>query len=83
MLDKFHLKENEWLRFVFKIRDLWIPTFLRDLEFSESLNNAFSHFLHHKSNLSTTTTPKLRTPLVIEKHASEIYTHNIFLDIQK
>ncbi|XP_052627198.1 protein FAR1-RELATED SEQUENCE 4-like [Lactuca sativa] len=116
MLDKFHLKENDWLRSVFKIRDLWIPAFMRDLELSglmrttsrsESLNYAFSHFLHHKSNLvkfmmsfdsamekqrhqqslldyqSTTTTPKLRTPLAIEKHASEIYTHNIFLDIQK
>nr|KAJ0213718.1 hypothetical protein LSAT_V11C400220150 [Lactuca sativa] len=113
---KFHLKENDWLRSVFKIRDLWIPAFMRDLELSglmrttsrsESLNYAFSHFLHHKSNLvkfmmsfdsamekqrhqqslldyqSTTTTPKLRTPLAIEKHASEIYTHNIFLDIQK
>ncbi|XP_023759570.1 protein FAR1-RELATED SEQUENCE 5-like [Lactuca sativa] len=116
MLDKFHQKENDWLRSIFKIRDVWIPAFMRDLELSglmrttsilESLNNAFSHFLHHKSNLvkfmmsfdsamekqrhhqslldyqSTTTTPKLRTPLAIEKHASEIYTHNIFLDIQK
>ncbi|CAH1421308.1 unnamed protein product [Lactuca virosa] len=116
MLDKFHLKENDWLRSIFKIRDLWIPAFMRDLELSglmrttsrsEILNYAFSHFLHHKSNLvkfmmsfdsamekqrhhqslldyqSTTTTPKLRTPLAIEKHASKIYTHNIFLDIQK
>ncbi|KAL7587541.1 hypothetical protein Lser_V15G38952 [Lactuca serriola] len=98
MLSKFHLKENDWLRSVFKIRDLWIPAFMRDLELfglmqttsrSESLNYAFSHFLQHKSNLvkfmmsfdsamekqrhqqslldyqSTTTTPKLRTPLAI------------------
>nr|KAJ0198015.1 hypothetical protein LSAT_V11C700369650 [Lactuca sativa] len=92
------------------------PQDFEDLELSgmmqttlrpESLNYAFSHFFHHKSNLvkfmmsfdsamekqrhhqslldyqSTTTTPKLRTPLAIEKHESKIYTHNIFLDIQK
>nr|KAJ0223991.1 hypothetical protein LSAT_V11C200052790 [Lactuca sativa] len=60
MLDMFHLKENDWLRSVFKIRDLWIAAFMRDLELSglmrttsrsESLNYAFLHFLHHKSNL--------------------------------
>nr|KAJ0197405.1 hypothetical protein LSAT_V11C700368450 [Lactuca sativa] len=60
MLDKFHLKENDWLKTVFKIRDSWIPAFMRDHELSglmqttsrlESMNCAFSHFLHHKSNL--------------------------------
>ncbi|XP_052627109.1 protein FAR1-RELATED SEQUENCE 5-like [Lactuca sativa] len=88
MLDKFPLKENDWLRSVFKIRDLWIPAFMRDLELSVhmSFDSAMEKQRHLQSLLdyqSTTTTPKLRTPLAIEKHASEIYTHNIFLDIQK
>ncbi|XP_023759727.1 protein FAR1-RELATED SEQUENCE 5-like [Lactuca sativa] len=89
------------------MRDLELSGLMRTTSKSESMNNAFSHFLHHKSNLvkfmmsfdsamkkqrhhqslldyqSTTTTPNLRAPLAIEKYASEIFTHNIFLDIQK
>ena len=116
MIEKFDLKEHDWFVSLFKLRDLWIPAYMRDLELSglmrttsrsESLNYAFSHFLHYKSNLvkfmmsfdsamekqrhhqslldyqSTTTTPKLRTPLPIERHALEIYTRKVFLDIQK
>ncbi|CAH1414560.1 unnamed protein product [Lactuca virosa] len=55
-------------------------------KFMMSFDSAMEKQRHHQSLLdyqSTTTTPKLRTPLAIEKHASKIYTHNIFLDIQK
>nr|KAJ0191999.1 hypothetical protein LSAT_V11C800419120 [Lactuca sativa] len=51
-----------------------------------SFDSAMEKQRHHQSLLdyqSVTTTPKLRTHLAIEKHASEIYTHSIFLDIQK
>ena len=51
-----------------------------------SFDSAMEKQRQHQSLLdyqSTTTTPKLRTPLAFEKHALEISTHNIFLDIQK
>nr|KAJ0209188.1 hypothetical protein LSAT_V11C400213540 [Lactuca sativa] len=56
------------------------------VKFMMSFDSAMEKQRHHQSLLdyhSTTTTPKLMTHLAIEKHASEIYTHNIFLDTQK
>nr|KAJ0200818.1 hypothetical protein LSAT_V11C600306120 [Lactuca sativa] len=56
------------------------------VKFMMSFDSVMEKQRHHQSLLyyqCTTTIPKLRTHLAIEKHASKIYTHNIFLDIQK
>ncbi|XP_023733493.1 uncharacterized protein LOC111881310 [Lactuca sativa] len=65
---------------------MWHITHKLEEKFMMSFDSAMEKQRHHQSLLdyhSTTTTPKLMTHLAIEKHASEIYTHNIFLDTQK
>ncbi|CAI9284586.1 unnamed protein product [Lactuca saligna] len=65
---------------------MWHITQKLEEKFMMSFDSAMEKQRHHQSLLdyqSTTTTPKLRTPLALENHASEIYTHNIFLNIRK
>lgn len=55
------------------------------VEFFLSFESAMDAQRHNRSKLdheSRTTMCKLKTPLDIEKHAAEVYTHTIFTEVQ-
>lgn len=115
-MEEFDIQNNKWLNRMYQIRNLWIPSYLRDFPLSglmrttsrsESENYAFSSFLNSDCNLvnfmvsfesamekqrhnqslldfqCSSRFSKPRTPLPIERHASEVYTRSIFLIIQR
>nr|KAJ0214644.1 hypothetical protein LSAT_V11C400197300 [Lactuca sativa] len=99
MLDKLHLKEFDWLNvfkirdfcILAYMRDLKLS--VHDSEMEKQIYHQYLSFdsamekqRYHQYLLdyqSTTITPKLRTPFAIEKHASRIYTFNIFWTFKK
>ena len=59
MLAKFKVANNEWLTQIFKIRDMWVPAFLKHTFFggmpttqrSESMNAFVKHYVEYKNTL--------------------------------
>ena len=49
----------------------------------ESAMEAQRHKQHKLNYENKQSQPHLQTPVLIEKHAAEIYTHNVFKDVQK
>ncbi|KAK6142492.1 hypothetical protein DH2020_022840 [Rehmannia glutinosa] len=61
LLGRYYLMDNEWVQFLYNIRDQWVPVFLRDVFFGElstvECNDALSLFFD--GVLSTSTTVQL------------------------
>ncbi|XP_038725956.1 protein FAR1-RELATED SEQUENCE 4 isoform X2 [Tripterygium wilfordii] len=59
LLDKFHLREVEWIHSLYEDRRCWVPTFMRDVSFaglsttsrSESLTSGFDKYVHGGTSL--------------------------------
>ncbi|KAJ8751128.1 hypothetical protein K2173_016309 [Erythroxylum novogranatense] len=59
LLDKFHLREVEWVQSLYEDRIYWVPTFMRNVSFaglsamsrSESLNSLFDKYVHVETSL--------------------------------
>ncbi|EYU43087.1 hypothetical protein ABFS82_08G112600 [Erythranthe guttata] len=58
LLSRYYLMENEWLQFLYNIRDQWVPVYLRDVFFGElstvEWNDALSLFFDGFLSASTT-----------------------------
>lgn len=59
ILDKFELKDDEWMQVLFQDRKQWVPTFMRDtllagmstVQRSESVNSFFDKYVHKKTTV--------------------------------
>lgn len=59
LLDRFNLREDEWMKSLYEDRKLWVPTFVRDISFaglssasrSESLNSFFDKYINGETSL--------------------------------
>ncbi|XP_021894139.1 protein FAR1-RELATED SEQUENCE 4 isoform X2 [Carica papaya] len=59
LLDKFHLREVQWVQSLYEDRKYWVPMFMRDLSFaglstalrSESLNTLFDQYVQPETSL--------------------------------
>jgi hypothetical protein len=57
ILDRFELKEDEWMQSVYEDRKLWVPTYMKDVclagmsttQRSESVNSYFDKYVHKKT----------------------------------
>ncbi|KAA8522660.1 hypothetical protein F0562_009178 [Nyssa sinensis] len=60
LVDRFNLREDEWIQSLYKDHKLWVPTFLRDISFagfstasrSGSLNSLFDKYFHGEISLT-------------------------------
>ncbi|KAI8573147.1 hypothetical protein RHMOL_Rhmol01G0256300 [Rhododendron molle] len=56
LLDRFNLREDEWMQCLYEDRKLWVPTFMRGISFaglstlsrSESLSSFFDKYVHEE-----------------------------------
>ncbi|XP_016652765.1 PREDICTED: protein FAR1-RELATED SEQUENCE 5-like [Prunus mume] len=110
MLEKYNLKDNDWLRRLFNIKEQWAlvygrQTFCADItttQRSESMNSALKKYVSYKYDLlrffqhfqrlvedrryqelkaefrASQSSPALSFPVEILKHASNIYTPEVF-----
>ncbi|XP_074298624.1 protein FAR-RED IMPAIRED RESPONSE 1-like [Silene latifolia] len=76
LVESHGLSDNEWLKEKYKIRNMRVPAYFRDLFLGDGL---IRNSLQNKKN----SFPQLSTPLALEKHALEIYTPTIFGEFQK
>jgi hypothetical protein len=59
LLDKFHLREVEWVQSLFEDGKYWVPTFMRDVFFaglstisrSESLTSSYDKYVHAETSM--------------------------------
>ncbi|KAF8408600.1 hypothetical protein HHK36_004663 [Tetracentron sinense] len=59
LIDRFELKENEWIQSLYDDRKQWVPTYMKDTFFagmsttqrSESINSFFDRYVHRKTTL--------------------------------
>ncbi|KAL5581607.1 hypothetical protein UlMin_014049 [Ulmus minor] len=59
ILDKFELKEDEWIQLLYEDRNQWAPTYMRDVflagmstvQRSESVNYFFDKYVHKKTSV--------------------------------
>ncbi|KAK6235629.1 hypothetical protein QUC31_019360 [Theobroma cacao] len=59
MVDKFHLREMQWVQSLYEDRKQWVPTFMRDISFaglstalrSDSLSSSFDKYVHGETSL--------------------------------
>ncbi|KAH7533614.1 hypothetical protein FEM48_Zijuj04G0150400 [Ziziphus jujuba var. spinosa] len=59
ILEKFELKEDEWMQLLYEDRKQWVPTFMRDaflagmstVQRSESVNCFFDKYVHKKTTV--------------------------------
>ncbi|KAF2318960.1 hypothetical protein GH714_011992 [Hevea brasiliensis] len=59
LLDKFNLREVEWVQSLYEDRKYWVPTFMRDVSFaglsttlrSESLSSLFDKYVHWETSM--------------------------------
>ncbi|XVE78849.1 hypothetical protein DITRI_Ditri14bG0011100 [Diplodiscus trichospermus] len=59
MVDKFHLREMQWLQSLYDDRKQWVPVFMRDISFaglstasrSDSLSSSFDKYVHGETSL--------------------------------
>ncbi|PSS14534.1 Protein FAR1-RELATED SEQUENCE like [Actinidia chinensis var. chinensis] len=60
LLDRFNLRDDEWMQSLYEDRKLWVPTFMRDISFaglstasrSESLSSFFDKYVHGETCLT-------------------------------
>ncbi|KAF5447925.1 hypothetical protein F2P56_033439 [Juglans regia] len=58
-LDRFELKEDEWMQSLYEDRKLWVPTYMKDVclaglctvQRSESVNSYFDKYVHKKTTV--------------------------------
>lgn len=59
LLDRFNLRDVEWIQSLYEDRTHWVPTFMRDISFaglsptsrSTSLNSSFDKYFHGETSL--------------------------------
>ncbi|KAF2318946.1 hypothetical protein GH714_011925 [Hevea brasiliensis] len=59
LLDKFNLREVEWVQSLYEDRKYWVPTFMRDVSFaglsttlrSESVSSLFDKYVHWETSM--------------------------------
>lgn len=59
LLDRFNLRKDEWMQYLYEDRKLWVPTFMREISFaglstvsrSESLISFFDKYIHGETCL--------------------------------
>lgn len=59
MVDRFHLRELQWLQSLYDDRKQWVPVFMRDISFaglstalrSDSLSSSFDKYVHGQTSL--------------------------------
>ncbi|KAK8499324.1 hypothetical protein V6N12_036973 [Hibiscus sabdariffa] len=59
MVDKFHLREMQWVQSLYEDRKQWVPVFMRDVSFaglstalrSDSLCSSFDKYVHGETSL--------------------------------
>ena len=59
LLDKFNLREVEWVQSLYGDRKYWVPTFMRDVSFaglstmsrSESLTSSYDKYVHAETSM--------------------------------
>ncbi|XP_030963155.1 protein FAR-RED ELONGATED HYPOCOTYL 3 [Quercus robur] len=59
ILERFELKEDEWMQSLYDDRKLWVPTYMKDVclagmstvQRSESVNSFFDKFVHKKTTV--------------------------------
>ncbi|XP_022730590.1 protein FAR1-RELATED SEQUENCE 4-like isoform X1 [Durio zibethinus] len=59
MVDKFHLREMQWIQSLYEDRKQWVPAFMRDISFaglstalrSDSLSSSFDKYVHGETSL--------------------------------
>ncbi|PPD82358.1 hypothetical protein GOBAR_DD20713 [Gossypium barbadense] len=59
MVDKFHLREMQWVLSLYEDRKRWVPVFMRDISFaglstalrSDSLSSSFDKYVHGETSL--------------------------------
>ncbi|OMO78115.1 hypothetical protein COLO4_24837 [Corchorus olitorius] len=59
MVDKFHLREMQWIQSLYEDRKQWIPAFMKDISFaglstalrSHSLSSSFDKYVHAETSL--------------------------------
>lgn len=59
LIDKFHLRDVQWMRSLYEERKFWAPTFMRGITFaglstrcrSESVNSLFDRYVHAETSL--------------------------------
>ncbi|XP_076930240.1 protein FAR1-RELATED SEQUENCE 9-like [Bidens hawaiensis] len=90
-MQDFHLTEHEWLTDIYQLRSSWIPAFYRDedmsglMQFLAHFDSAIEHQRHeHRKNDhdSRYKSPETWSKFPLEKQAVDIYTKNIFFDVQ-
>ncbi|XP_021986943.1 protein FAR1-RELATED SEQUENCE 6-like [Helianthus annuus] len=77
LMEGLHLKENNWLNEMYEIRDQWI---LMCFDTAIDGQRYTQRRLEFESN---TIAPSMPKNVPIERHASELYTHTLFLEVQK
>ncbi|XP_021736455.1 protein FAR1-RELATED SEQUENCE 5-like [Chenopodium quinoa] len=75
VISQFHLNNHEWLAHMYNIRDMWIPAF-------ECALDAQRHTKNKMDNDSKNKRPECKTPIPLEKDASELFTTTIFYEFQ-
>ncbi|GMI92369.1 CHLOROPLAST DIVISION MUTANT 25, FAR1-related sequence 4 [Hibiscus trionum] len=59
MVDKFHLREMQWVQSLYEDRKQWVPVFMRDVSFaglstalrSDSLSSSFDKYVHAETSV--------------------------------
>ncbi|KAJ8759707.1 hypothetical protein K2173_009808 [Erythroxylum novogranatense] len=59
ILDRFELRENEWMQSIYEDRERWVPIYMKDVclagmstvQRSESINSYFDKYLHKKTTV--------------------------------
>ncbi|XP_021985259.1 protein FAR1-RELATED SEQUENCE 3-like [Helianthus annuus] len=92
ILNDFGLTDHEWLTYIYRLRESWIPAYYREEEMSGLMRTSSSYFdtaieaqrNEHRKNDHDTRYTNLgeRSDFVLEKQAAQIYTRTIFLDVQ-
>ncbi|XP_021863921.1 protein FAR1-RELATED SEQUENCE 4 isoform X2 [Spinacia oleracea] len=92
LLEKFELRDDEWLRSIYENRIHWVPLFMRGISFaglstrsrSECLNSFFDKYEEEaKAEFDAWhEAPELKSPSPFEKQMSCVYTHEIFKKFQ-
>nr|KAJ0194329.1 hypothetical protein LSAT_V11C800435460 [Lactuca sativa] len=82
MLDEFKIIDNSWLNTMYGLRTSWIPAFFKHIPMSGLMRTTS---LSESRNWSFQTTTLTGSYLIIlnEPHASNVYTRNIFYQVQK
>ncbi|GJU93001.1 FAR1 DNA binding domain, zinc finger, SWIM-type, MULE transposase domain containing protein [Tanacetum coccineum] len=78
IMDEFDLGSHKWLCDLYGMRHRWIPAFLRNEDMSGLINN-IEKKNDHESRYNR---PEFRTDWPLEKDAAELFTLNIFYEIQ-